>query len=168
MTQTTMEYANIVIDGFNDFANFCKEEEIISFTNKAVKECGLNQNVTMLVENVETTYDNVTTSLVQKHIVNMVEIVPTTVFIHLTRKELFSKVKKNHLLDLIKDKINDGMFTRQKYVNLVEYVFLNFLIELKNTKKVLLDEFFIGVIELVFRELVENKMIILKHVEIEK
>ena len=72
MTQTTMEYANIVIDGFNDFANFCKEEEIISFTNKAVKECGLNQNVTMLVENVETTYDNVTTSLVQKHIVNMV------------------------------------------------------------------------------------------------
>ena len=69
----------------------------ISFTNEAVKQSSPYQNVTTAAENVETTYDNIATSQVQKHIVNMVEIIPTTVFNDLIGKELFSKIKKKLL-----------------------------------------------------------------------
>ena len=41
-----MEYANGVLDFFNDFANFSKEKEIISFTDGSLKESSRDQNVT--------------------------------------------------------------------------------------------------------------------------
>ena len=95
-------------------------------------------------------------------------MVPTTVFKEPTRKDSFFKVKKNQLSDLIKVKSCTTMFTRSRYVKLVKYIYFNFLIEFKNTKKVLLDEFLLRVMEQMFRKLFENKMIILKHVETEK
>ena len=44
-TLTIMEYASVVVDNFNDFADFSKEKEISSFIDEAIKDSGAVQDV---------------------------------------------------------------------------------------------------------------------------
>ena len=40
-----METTNVVVNDFNDFSGFYKEDEITNFTKEAMKEFGADQNV---------------------------------------------------------------------------------------------------------------------------
>ena len=51
-TQTTMEYANIVIDDFNDFLKFSIKKEITSLSNETVEILGADQIAETKSDNV--------------------------------------------------------------------------------------------------------------------
>ena len=57
------------------------------------------------------------------------------------RKEISSRVKKNHLTDLIIGKLDDDMVTRRRYVNFAKYVCFVSFSEPKNVKEALLNEY---------------------------
>ena len=57
------------------------------------------------------------------------------------RREPSSRVKKNHLAKLILGDPNEDMVIRKRYVNHVKYVCFVSLVEPKNVKDALLDEF---------------------------
>ena len=57
------------------------------------------------------------------------------------RKESSSRIKKNHLSDLIIGDPNEVMVTRKRFVNHVKYVCFVSFREQKNVKEAILDEF---------------------------
>ena len=74
-------------------------------------------------------------------------VMPISVFDDPIRKEPPSKIEKNHPSDLIIGNPSDRMTTRQRYVNLVNYMCYISMIEPKNVKEILLDEFWVNVMQ---------------------
>lgn len=60
-----MEFADVVVDDFNDFAEFSKEEEITNFIDEAEDESGNHKDVATLPEKISVD-ENVATSSEQK------------------------------------------------------------------------------------------------------
>ena len=58
-TQTIIESANVVVDDFNDFSEFSKEEEIISLLDENFKTSGAKQITKVKSDNVVTSVDTV-------------------------------------------------------------------------------------------------------------
>ena len=74
---------------------------------------------------------------------NKVETVSTIAFNDPTRKELPSRIKKNHLSELIIGNPSVNMVTRRRHVNFVKHVSYTSMIEPENAMKALLDEFWV-------------------------
>ena len=64
-----------------------------------------------------------------------IESVITKVFIDPIRRKPSSRIKKNHPSNLIVGYPSESMVFRQRYVNLVNYVFYTSMIEPKNIKE---------------------------------
>ena len=149
-----MESTNVVIDDSCDFSKFSKQDVISSlieengdetFMDQPVEtpsktESGLNESVATAdkskIGTVKPVADQEVNSRKSKG-------VSTDVLTNPIRKELSSRIKKNHLSDLIIGDPNKGMVTRKMYVNNVKYVFFVSLREPKNMKETILDEFWI-------------------------
>ena len=93
-----------------------KKNEINSFTDEAVGDYGSKMHVTTQPDADAEPDSHVSTSTEQREIVST---------------EPPSKVKKNHLSNLVTGSIDDFMVTRKRYMNLIKFVCLSSLIEPK-------------------------------------
>ena len=63
ITQTTLKYANVVIDDLNDFSEFSKEKEIISLSDENIETYGAKTKSNNVATSVDTISEqNVATS----------------------------------------------------------------------------------------------------------
>ena len=95
--QTVMEFANVVVDYFNDFSEFSKGEEITNFFDENIQTSSIEQIAEAKFDNVATFADtaldqNVATS--DDHNCHETEIAPTSDFDDPIRKEPSSRISK--------------------------------------------------------------------------
>ena len=120
-----MEFDNVVVDDFNDFLEFSKEEEITSFSDEIVETSSAEQITEAKYDNVATSVDtfseqNVATSDDQNH--HETESAATSMFDDPIKKEPSSRIRKNHPFDIIIGNPSDSMITRHRYMNLIGQV----------------------------------------------
>ena len=139
-----MESANMVVDDFNDFFRVFKKEEITSLLDEIIETSSAEQIVEAKSDIVATYIDivsgqNVATFGDQNGDETKRALI--SVFDDPIRRELSPKIKKNHPSYLIIVNPSDSMVTRQRYVNLIDYTCYTSMIEPKNVKEALLNEF---------------------------
>ena len=113
-TQTIINSANVVVNDFNNFLEFSKEEKI-GLSYEDIETTGTKQIVEAKSDNVAIFADtiskqNVATSDDQNR--HETKSAPTSVFDDPIRKEPSLKIKKNHPSDLIIYNPSDSMITR--------------------------------------------------------
>ena len=124
---------------------FSKEDEITSLLDEVVEKSDADQNVETNSDNVATSVDtfsreNVATSSDQSHDNNdETKSASTGMFSDLIKRQPSLGIKMNHPSNLIIGSPSDGMVTRRRYVNLINYVCYTSMIEPKNVKEEFLD-----------------------------
>ena len=97
----------MIVDDFNDFSEFSKEEEITSLLDKNVETSYAEQIAKAKSGNVATYVDIVLEKKMLQHLMtddwnhHEIECAPTSVFDDPIRKEPSSRIRKNHPSELI-------------------------------------------------------------------
>ncbi|KAL9436993.1 hypothetical protein AB3S75_022939 [Citrus x aurantiifolia] len=150
-TQNIVESANVVIDDYQDFADYSIEEEItnlletpnfVTTTHEVqVIEKGQSSEPPLKEkEPVEEDISKETPETVKEKVSKLQAIMDLQSPI---RKEPSSRVKKNRPSELILGNLDEKMVTRKMYANMVRFTCFVSLIEPKNVKEALVDEFWV-------------------------